>query len=449
MHKFEKKVLDTIKKYNLLIDNQKVVVGVSGGKDSMALLCSLTSLGYQCVAVHINHMLRGCDAEDDQKFVEDFCKQNSIEFFSRKIDVLKISKNEKISVETAGRNARYSYFNEIAQKFNVSKIAVAHNKSDSVETIIFNLIRGSSALGLKGIKIKNNNIVRPIIEMKNDEILEYLEYKNINFRVDKTNFDTDYTRNKIRNKIIPLMEQINENVIDTIYSNSKIIDEENDLIESIVKKNIDIYVKSNENKVFLDTKDFDKLHSVIKARLVIYCIKNAVKEHIEVSKKHIEAICNLSQGKMFRLGNIGLTITNNYGILSFNVDFEKDYKYNYLIYDRNIVCDGEFDKFFEVKEVKYEQIKSFKNATFICVDNIDASIYVRSRKNGDKIEILNVGTKKIKDIFIDKKIQKDLRDKIPIIATDNEVLSIYNINVCKKCLVNENSNKILMIKTKD
>jgi len=449
LHKFEEKVLNTIKKYELLSNDETIVVGVSGGADSMALLVSLISIGYTCIVAHINHQIRGDEADNDQKYVEEFCLSNNIMCYSEKIDVVKISMEQKISLEMAGRNVRYNFFEKVLNKTSAQKIAVAHNKNDCVETTIFNLIRGSSLSGLKGINAKNRNVIRPLIECSREEIVEYLDFKSVDFKIDKTNLCNDYTRNKIRNKIIPLMKEINPGVVDTIYSNSKIIEEENNFIKGCVSEYTKIYVKQTDNAVFLDTSCYNKFNNSIKSRLIIYCIEKAIGKHIELTKKHVEIISNLSNGKMFALENNGLTITNNYGILCFKVDFEKTVDFSHLICDEKGVLSDKNDCMFDIRFVSFDEIKNFNEATYICIDNINKPIYIRNRKKGDKIKILNVGTKKVKDIFIDKKVQKDLRDKISLIATDDEVLAICNFNVSQKCLVDEYSKKILMIKTND
>lgn len=449
MHKFEEKVLNTIKKYDLLNEDESIVVGVSGGADSMALLTSLICLGYKCIAVHINHSLRGKDADDDQKHVERFCLDNDIKCYSQSFDVAKISKEQKISLEMAGRNVRYNFFNEVLNKTSCKKIAVAHNKSDSVETTVFNMIRGAAISGLKGISARNGNIIRPLIECEREEIIDYLDFKSIEFKIDKTNLCNDYTRNKIRNQIIPLMKEINPSVIDTIYSNSKIIEEENDFINDSVNEYIIKYVKENNGEIYLDTACFCKISNAIKSRLIIYCIKKAVNKHVELSKKHIEMIINLASGKKFYFENNGLTIINNYGILHFNVALNKIEDFSYLLCDENGNLANDNTIPFITEYISYKQIKNFNDATYICIDNINLPIYVRNRKKGDKIELLNVGTKKVKDIFIDKKIPKDFRDRIPIIATNDNVLAVYGLNVSKKSMVYKDSQKILMIKTKD
>ena len=226
MDSLEEKVLKTINKYKLIEKGDKIVLGVSGGPDSMCMLKILLNLykradkgeeidikkegvspngnkncqkGPSPVAIivaHVNHMIRE-EAIDDENYVRDFCKKNNIDFYSKSIDVLKIANNNKIGVEEAGRIERYKFFDEILKKTGSNKIAVAHNKNDKVETIFLNVLRGSGLEGLKGIDAKRENIIRPLIECERSEIEKYCLDEKLNPRVDKTNFDNTYNRNKI------------------------------------------------------------------------------------------------------------------------------------------------------------------------------------------------------------------------------------------------------------
>lgn len=464
MHKFEKKVFDTIKKYNMLKNGEKVLVAFSGGADSTALVCVLKSLGFAVCAAHINHCLRGADADSDQEFVQHFCEKNGIECYVKKVSVKKYAEQNHLSCEEAGRVIRYEFFNEIAAKNDICKIAVAHNKSDSVETSIFNFIRGASSGGLKGILPVNGNIVRPLIECAREEIEEYLSFKNTSFVTDKTNFENEYSRNRIRNIIIKDMEKINPSVINTVFENSKIIAEENDFIFRYVQNKARECVNICDNEVFLNLSKIKNEHIIVKKRLVVYCAQKLISD-FRTSAKNINAIAHLRHGKKIILVNYGLTISNNYDILQFKVDFLKksiaDVQENsisskksgfmYQIFDgKSISVKKIFDEInikFNVSFVKFDEISDFKSAVYICVDSVNEPIYIRSRKDGDKISIASVGRRKIKDIFIDRKIHRELRDKIPIIATSSTVLAIYGITTDKKYFADDKSGRILMIKT--
>ena len=218
-------VLKTIKKYNLIKNGDRIVLGVSGGPDSIAMLNILNDIRndkklqmkFDIIVAHVNHMIRE-EAIDDQKFVENFCKKINVTFYAKSIDVQKIANNKKIGTEEAGRNARYEFFDEILEKENANKIAIAHNKNDKIETIIMNMLRGSGIAGLKGIEpIKNDKYIRPLIECERFEIEEYCKQNNIEPRIDRTNFENVYTRNKVRNIVIPYIKQeFNPNIIQTM-----------------------------------------------------------------------------------------------------------------------------------------------------------------------------------------------------------------------------------------
>lgn len=223
----ENKVLNTIKKYNLIEKGDGIVVGVSGGPDSICLVNILYNLkkelGIDIIVTHINHMIRE-EAGDDEEFANEYCKNRKIPFYSKKIDIQTISKKEKKSTEEAGREARYEFFNEILKKCGGTKIATAHTKGDNAETVLMNIIRGTGTSGLKGIQPKRDNIyIKPLIEISREEIEEYCEVNRLNPRHDKTNDENIYTRNKIRNILIPLIkEEFNPNIIDTLERLSRL-----------------------------------------------------------------------------------------------------------------------------------------------------------------------------------------------------------------------------------
>ena len=201
-----KKVYEYIQKNKLIKESEHIIVGLSGGADSVCLLHILHSLSnrlkIKLTAIHINHMLRGQEAKRDENFAINFCKELGIEIITKRIDVLKIAKEEKISEEEAGRNARYSTFYEYKKILGADKIATAHNKNDNAETVIMNIIRGSGLSGLKGIDAKRNDIIRPILDLERKEIVNYCNACNLGFVTDSTNRETKYTRNKIRLKLI-------------------------------------------------------------------------------------------------------------------------------------------------------------------------------------------------------------------------------------------------------
>ncbi|MGN1269568.1 MAG: tRNA lysidine(34) synthetase TilS [Clostridia bacterium] len=327
----EQKVLDTISKYNLIKKGDKIVIGVSGGPDSMCLLDSLyylkNNLQIEIIVAHINHMIRK-EADEETEYVQNYCNEKNIKCYVKKVDVTNLAKEKKLGTEEMGRKIRYEFFQEIYQKENANKIATAHNLNDNAETVLLNILRGSGISGLKGIEAKRCEFIRPLIECTRGEIEEYCEKQKLNPKIDKTNFENIYNRNKIRNSLIPyLQKEFNPNILETLNRLSDIAKEEEEYFEQVIsKKYEELKIGENEKEIILDLNKFNKLQKVIKSRLILYTI-NKVNGTIQgIGKIHIEDIIKLCQnnignkyimpnknikvfvkkGKIFFMGNINL-----------------------------------------------------------------------------------------------------------------------------------------------
>lgn len=316
-----KKVLNTITKYNLIESGDKIILGVSGGPDSICMLDILNKisndkeikLNFKIIVAHINHMIRE-EASDDEAFVKAFCEKNEIEFYSKSIDVLNLANNSKIGTEEAGRKVRYEFFDEVMAKTGANKVAIAHNKNDKAETIIMNLLRGSGVSGLKGIEPKRGKYIRPLIECERFEIEKYCEDNNLQPRIDKTNFENIYRRNKVRNVVIPyIKEEFNPNIIETLDRLSGLVCEEEEYIEKQVEKKYqEIFLNEEENQIVLNLKLFNKEEKVIKSRLLLYTITKLFGSSKGIEKIHIEDILKMCSNN---IGNKFLTPNKNLKVL--------------------------------------------------------------------------------------------------------------------------------------
>ena len=318
----KEKVLKTIKKDNWIKDGDRIVLGVSGGPDSIAMLNILNDIrndkkqhmNFDIIVAHVNHMIRE-EAKDDEKFVKEFCKKIHVPFYSKSIDVKKMANNMKIGTEEAGRNARYDFFDEILTKTDSNKIAIAHNRNDKVETMIMNMLRGSGIAGLKGIEpIKNKKYIRPLIECERYEIEQYCVENNIDARIDKTNFDNIYTRNKIRNVVIPyIMQEFNPNIVNTMDRLSELVKEEDEYLENTVEnKYKELIIEEKEKQFIMNLKGFNKEEKVIKSRLLLYTISRLFGTTKGIEKIHIEDIIKLCEKN---IGNKYLTPNKNIKVL--------------------------------------------------------------------------------------------------------------------------------------
>ena len=310
----KEKVINTIRKFNLIQPGDKIVIGVSGGPDSISMLNILNEIKeefqIELYVAHINHMIRE-EAVDDEKYVQSYCEKNGIQCYVKRIDVQQFANTYKIGTEEAGRKVRYDFFEEVMQNVGANKIGIAHNKNDKIETIIMNLLRGSGLSGLKGIEpIRDNKYIRPLIECDRQEIENYCEQHQLEPRIDKTNFENDYTRNKIRNIIIPyIKEEFNPNIIETIDRLSQVATDESNYIDK--QTNI-IYQKlliaETENEIILKLKDFNAQDKVIKNRIILLAIKQLMGSTQRIEKIHIEDIIKLCDNNV---GNKFLTPNKN------------------------------------------------------------------------------------------------------------------------------------------
>lgn len=314
------KILETINKYELIESGDRIVLGVSGGPDSICMLQILNQLkdklNFEIVVAHINHGIRE-NAKLDEQYVIEVCKNLNIECHVLNTNIKEYSKQNKIGLEEAGRKVRYEYFNEILAKTNSNKIAIAHNSNDNVETIILNILRGTGPSGLKGILPKNGIYIRPLIEIKREEIEEYT--LQFNPRHDESNDENEFSRNKVRNVVLPYIKQeFNPNIVDTITRLSDLISEESDYLEQetlqkyneilIEEKNLNLEVYNGEIKptIILDLKKFNVLNNVIAKRIIFLAINKIFKTTRGIEKIHIDDIiklCRKGEGNKYLTPN--------------------------------------------------------------------------------------------------------------------------------------------------
>lgn len=299
----KEEVLKTIKTYNLIEKNDKVVIGVSGGPDSICLLHLLYSikkeLGFEIVVAHINHQIRKV-ADSETEYVKDFCKNLGIECFVKKENITELAKKQKKGTEEAGRQVRYDFFEDVAQKTNSNKIATAHNSNDRAETVILNILRGSGISGLKGIEaMRDNKYIRPLIFTKREKIEEYCQENNLNPKIDESNMENIYNRNKVRNIIIPYIEkEFNKNIIQTINRLSDVAIEENEFLQKLTEEQYNTISTIENDTIILDLKKFNHLELVIKRRLILYTINEAIHTTNGIEKVNIDDIIKLCKNNI-------------------------------------------------------------------------------------------------------------------------------------------------------
>lgn len=444
-----KKAEETIKKYNMIQNGDKIVAALSGGADSVALLCFLCELrkklDISVYAVHVNHGIRGKEADGDCEFCQKLCQRLGVEIFVKNADIPKIAAQMGMGSEEAGRKVRYEAFNEVMKKTGAKKTAVAHNLNDNAETVIMRICRGSGAKGLRGIPPVRGNIIRPLINCSRADIEKYLKEINQTFRTDSTNLEDEYTRNRIRHHILPAMEKnINSSAIFNISKAAEIISEDEDFIENyamaVLKKCL---LKADDEKIEIDAEYFSKQHRAVKKRIVRIALEKLTKSSKDITTSHVESVIDIFQGKTGR----------SYS-LPYSVIAEKSYEKAVLRKEK--AGKKEFfyalskDEVFVKEAGVYVSLSDTKpeNGEYRCIDIEKAAdgFFVRNRQNGDRICINKDGrSRKIKDILIDLKVPKNERDFVPVIGCKKGIIWAYPYRSSSYFGADEKTNKKIYI----
>ncbi|NEZ47999.1 tRNA lysidine(34) synthetase TilS [Clostridium niameyense] len=455
-------VIDTIKQYKMIEENDKIVVAVSGGPDSICLLDILNSLKNELsikelYVAHLNHCIRGVDADNDEKYVENYCKAHKLSFFGRKVDVIKLAKDQGISTESAGRKARYDFFYELKKNLNAEKIAIAHNANDQAETMLMRIMRGTGLEGLVGIKpVRDNIYIRPLIKVMREDIENYCLNNNLNPRIDKTNLENIYTRNKIRLELIPFIKNnFNEDIINTLVRLSNILSKDNNYLEKVTLQEYERYCSNKGKKVIISKEAFYKEDAII-TRVIRKALSNICGNLNNFQNKHIYEVINLqnnSTGKKILLPN-NIKVENIYGniyIGKYNKStILKNEKKHLLSLGNNSINNLEI-QINILKEKPTYINKSNKYIQFFDWDKIcNKKLYIRNRQSGDRFTPLGMnGSKKIKDIFMDLKVPREERDAIHLICFGEEIAWIVGYRISNKFKIDKNTKNILQIIIKD
>lgn len=439
--------LKNLKSYNL--EGFGVLLAVSGGKDSMTMLDLFNYFKYELklnlVVCHFNHSLRD-DADRDEKFVKTQCEKYGLKFYSKKEDVLLYSNENKLSTEEGARFLRYKFFDEVKRIENLEYIATAHNKNDLAETVIMRIFRGTGINGLIGIQSERGDLIRPILNFSRDEIEKYIEENNIPFVEDKTNFEELYLRNKIRLNLFPILKnEYNPRILDAISRLSNIAFDYSTISREYIASKEGLLWEFNKEKILVYIEKL-KLQSR-SFRNIMYreFFEFISKDPDGINYKIIEEIDNLifsKTGKYIEIKNV-----------VFKIEYDK-----LLIYDKNIFenlemkfCFENLDfslystKFFDIiiEQSSFEEFKNLKqnkDLLFINKKYLDF-LKIRNKENGDFLE-LEFGKKKLKDIFIDEKVSKDIRKNIPIFEIENNIVWVPNIRRSNRYLVDEKDDII-------
>ena len=426
-------VLNTIKKYSLIEKGDCVTVALSGGADSVALLHLLNELkdelSFTLRAAHLNHQIRGDEALRDEEFVKRECQRLGIELTVKRADIPKIAKEQSLSLETAARKERYAFFREAS---NGGKVATAHTSSDNLETVIFNLSRGSGISGLCGIPVKRDEFIRPLLFCTRAQIEDFCSKNSLSFVTDSTNLSDEYTRNKIRHNVIPVLKELNPNAEGTVVRNCMNLREDLSFLEGKAKE----YLKNNLLDGKLDLQNFFQLDNVIKKRVVRAFLKDQ-KGSLSLDNVHIDAVLSVidTGGEVCLPENTRVTVFKHKLFIKMQPSKRE---YSVELTDRDIGFTENTDKVNNL----------LLNNSLDC-DRIVGKCVIRTKETGDSIRLRESKfTKPLKKLYNEKEIPKEERDTLPVISDDEGVIWAYGIGVADRCALKSGTKRIKVIEVK-
>lgn len=416
-----------------------LVVGVSGGADSVLLLHVLAALReideIQVYAVHVHHGIRGAEADEDAAFVQQLCGRLAVPCRVEAVDVPALAAEERITVEEAGRNVRYQCFYREMERVGANKLAVAHHRDDSAETILFNLVRGSGLKGICGIAPAQGKIIRPLLPFRRQEIEAVLLEEGYTWRTDSTNVDVRYSRNRIRHELIPYLErELNPDTVEHLTEMASVLRGIDAHMEREAENWLTQHAKPGSLPVELLKREDAALQGyLIRKRLGdLGGLKDITREHVEavrglIKKKGTKTVC-LPGGRRVR---------REYEELRFFMENNADLQ-------EMLPIELSFE---EISVEKFEKISSDPYTKCFDYDKINSKLCLRPRKTGDSLAVFSDGrSQSVKDYMINAKIPVGLRERIPLLVCGDEVIWVVGYRASEKFRVTKNTRRILLVK---
>ncbi len=431
--------------------SEPILVAFSGGADSSALLHILSEYskqsGAKIYAAHVNHGIRGEEADRDESFCRRLCDTLGVEIFVLRADVPSIAKERKESIETAARNVRYEFFERVMVENNIKILATAHNANDNLETLIFNMARGSGLSGMCGIPdsrpMKCGAVIRPMLAMEKSEIIEYCKKHSLDFVTDSTNTDTDYTRNLIRAEIIPVIRKINSGALKNASRMCKNLREDAICLDTFAKELID----SCNGEHVIDVQKMRASSSAIVNRAIIK-LYDIASNGETLEQTHVKALQKLAlravphSSVSLPCGLDGVIENGKLCIVAKKGDVVVDYYKTELFEGKNTISQTNSEIFIGNSQ-NAKNVYKTETILYIDFDKISSKLFARPRAAGDKIK-MNGMSKSVKKLMCEKKIPLELRNTIPVICDDLGIVAIPFIGVCDKVATKNKNDKNLL-----
>lgn len=449
----QKKVIAYLEQWNMVGPGMAVLVGFSGGADSTALLKLLWEYGQahdmKIQAVHVNHGIRGAEAERDQEFCKNFCRERGIPFRAVCADVPAIAAREGISTEEAGRKVRYEVFEQYFRDGSADRIALAHHQNDQAETMLFHLMRGTGLRGLRGMEPVRIPYIRPFLCVTRQEIENWLRQEGTAWVEDATNRELLYTRNQIRHQLLGPMEKIRPGSTAHMAGTAGQLLEIEDYMEQELLKAWPDCVCEKDSAFQIRLEPFLLLHPAMKKLLVMRCLERLLGSRRNLETIHAEQICALAQG---RRGSRIMLPGNIFAVLGYQELILKQ-GYGAKISEEPVYCapDGEYlymgerFRFSLENREKNEEIPVNRYTKWFDYDKIRHDIVLRTRRPGDYLELAGGAHKKLKDYLIDCKIPREERDQCILLADGSHIIWVAGMRISEGYKVTDRTRRILKV----
>ncbi|MCH4278640.1 tRNA lysidine(34) synthetase TilS [Mediterraneibacter sp. NSJ-151] len=467
-----KRIEKFIQKYHMLTCGDRVIAGVSGGADSVCLFLMLLELrekiGFDLIAVHVHHGLRGEAADKDQQFVEALCEQHRIPLEIFRVNLESIAKKRKQSLEEAGRMVRREAFDSVCKKYGGNKIALAHHQNDNAETLLWNLSRGTGLDGLGGIRPVNGKFIRPLLCMNRKEIEEYLAKRKQSYCIDETNAGTDYTRNKLRHLVLPILEeQVNSAAVRHMNETMEQIWELQEYMQEQVEAAYQECVQEHFEKacwIQIQQKSFETFPELIKKMVIRKGMEQVGGKKRDLSHKHVDVMMELMNKQVGRTLDLPYEMHAKRNYEGIRLEKQRTYSLGEekkaeimqecmaelnipgetILADRNLKLRCKILE--KPKNLSIKDIPQKIYTKWFDYGIIKSSLYIRTRQAGDTIVIDEKGhQKKLKNWFVDEKIPKEVRDSQLLLAENNEILWVLGHRMSQAYQVKQLTKWILQI----
>lgn len=459
---FIKKIKDTIKKHSMLSVGERVLTGLSGGPDSVCLLTVLNRLKDEFKldlhAIYIDHGLRPDETQREMEFCRNLCEGLNVPFIIRSIDVKSYARERGLNKQEAARDLRYRTFHEVAHEVKAHRIALGHNADDQAETFLMRLFRGSGSTGLSGIPPVRGNIIRPLIEIERKEIEHFLDEEKINFIIDSSNLKEDYLRNKIRLSLIPMVKEFNPNIIQTLAKTTDIRREEERYFEILVTRTLMKLIsrKTNE-RIELFLAPMEAMDRVIQRRVLRRAIEET-KGLRGISFIHIEDIVELIKngkpGDRLYLPK-GIRAIKQYSTLIFTSEppvklkpYTLEVPGELILKEAGILLKASIEDFVGAIH-ELPMLGDGKTMAVFDAEKLKFPLTLRARKPGDFFYPLGFGKrKKLQDYFVDNKILRDERDRVPLVVSGDDIAWVVGYRGDERFKVSEETKRFLRLEVK-